>query len=474
MLGTTYALIPAKSNFGGFMRGKFLFLIFVIALMGCSKQTQNGNVDIKHSDALYSLDGREHQVSFEALYKSSYKSLEEIRPQYLPTEIKRTTQFLFGPLVQRSLGGIQKGEKIQPLIEKAYVQNEKIIIPFLYTATWLIRQDVVAENSLQLPLPYSIDDLETPKWKRCTDSQEGHNTWSFFWYYWDPERYGCDHKIGTQYQIVQVKIGQETVQTQTSYPEYRRLIRDENGVPTLAMTFAFGYVEDNNSPDPFKDYDYGMTRFQEFYEKVKVQLSNQDFKEQAILQKDVIKGSGNTVIGSQFTGFKDGVRIRVSIVASAGVDQMDLFAHSFANQHEGFFGWFGHSRVGSGFDAERFAFKLRNNPRQYSMTSEYQLIYWAGCNSYSYYTLPFFELKAKMNPDIDFNGTQNLDLISNALPSLFSFNDYNADVLFQALMNWRNPTSYQVLVDDIENHAKSSGYEVMVNVLGDEDNPLLE
>ncbi|MGZ3772041.1 MAG: hypothetical protein ACXVCR_19985, partial [Bdellovibrio sp.] len=269
-------------------------------------------------------------------------------------------------------------------------------------------------------------------------------------------------------------IGHETEQTQISYPEYRRLIRDENGVPTLAMTFAFGYVQDSNSPDPFKDYDYGMTRFQEFYEQVKSQLLSLNFKEKAILQKDIIKGSGETAIGSQFTGFQNGVRIRVSVVASAGIDQMDLFAHSFAKQHEGFFGWFGHSRVGSGFDADRFAYKLRNNPEEYSMSRDYQLIYWAGCNSYSYYTVPFFELKAKMNPDIDFNGTQNLDLISNALPSLFSFNDYNAGVLFKALMGWKNPTSYQSIIDDIENNAKSSGYEVMVNVLGDEDNPPLE
>ncbi|MGZ3794564.1 MAG: hypothetical protein ACXVCP_19610, partial [Bdellovibrio sp.] len=207
------------------MRGKFLFLLFVICVMGCSNETHKEIVDIKDSDSLYSLNGREHQVSFEALYRSSYKSREEIQPQYLAAEIKRTTQFLFGPLVWRSLGGIQKGEKVQPLIEKAYVENERVIIPYTYTATWLIRHDAVAQNNLQLPVPYSIDSLETPKWKRCTDSQEGHNTWSFFWYYWDPERNGCDHKVGNQYQIVQVKIGHETEQTQISYPEYRRLIR---------------------------------------------------------------------------------------------------------------------------------------------------------------------------------------------------------------------------------------------------------
>lgn len=135
---------------------------------------------------------------------------------------------------------------------------------------------------------------------------------------------------------------------------------------------------------------------------------------------------------------------------------MDIFADSYAKKHEGFFGWFGHSRVGSGFDAEQFRRNVERHPETFSLSPDYQIIYWAGCNSYSYYTLPFFEMKAALNFEQDPNGTKKLDLISNALPSLFSFNAYNADVFLQALLNWKKPTSYQVLI--------------IVNVLGDEDN----
>lgn len=453
------------------MKTALLSIVLILGLTGCSNKTQTGSVQLQGSeDALYSLDGREHQVEFQAVYRSSYKDISDIRADYLIYEMKQTAQFLFGPLTQRSLGGIQKGEDIQVLAKQAYIKNGRVMVPYIYKAIWLIREDVAAQGSLQIPLPYAIEDLRTPEWQNCTDSHEGHNTWSFFWYYWDPERYGCDHQVDNQYQMINVKLGSETPQTQVSYPEYGRLIRDENGVPTLAMTFAFGYVEENSSPDPFQDSDYGMIRFQEFHRNVKKQLLSLGFKENFISQEEITQGAGSTPIGSQFVGVKDGVTIRVSVVAAAGVDQMDIFAYSYAKKHEGFFGWFGHSRVGSGFDAARFAYKLRSNPSEFSLTSDYQLIYWAGCNSYSYYTLPFFELKAKMNPDRDPNGTQNLDLISNALPSLFSFNDYNASVLFQSLMKWKTPTSYQEIVNAIENHAKSSGYKVMVNVLGDEDN----
>ena len=45
---------------------------------------------------------------------------------------------------------------------------------------------------------------------------------------------------------------------------------------------------------------------------------------------------------------------------------------------------------GYGFDANYFRSLMKGKPDYYSITSEYQLIYWGGCNSYSYYALPFF------------------------------------------------------------------------------------
>ncbi|MGZ3796756.1 MAG: hypothetical protein ACXVB1_10335, partial [Pseudobdellovibrionaceae bacterium] len=451
-----------------------LLFLLLMGLLGCVKEgTLPSNLMKGTERPLYSLNGKEYHVEFQALYRSSLRRTEDLQPESLPYEIKKTTQYLFGPLTYRNLGGIQKGEKIQPLPEKAYVQNDQVMVPYLYSGTWLLQGDIVSpdtfQDSLKLPLPYSVADLQTPLWQNCTDSQEGHNTWDFFWYYWEPRRYGCDHRLGDQYQTIIVKIGAESPQTSLSFPEYQRLIHDEEGVPTLAMTFAFGYIEDTPSPNPFQDPDDGMTQFQAFYKRVRSQLLTNGFTEQPIYQKDITVGAER--IGAQFVGMKENTRIRVSVVAAAGLDPMDLFAFSYAKKHEGFFGWFGHSRVGSGFDAEQFANKLRNNPQEFSLTSDYQLVYWAGCNSYSYYTVPFFELKAKMNPQADPFGTRNLDLISNGLPSQFSFNAYNANVLFQSLLNWQTPTSYQKIVSKIENYAKASGYSVMVNVLGDEDNP---
>jgi hypothetical protein len=113
---------------------------------------------------------------------------------------------------------------------------------------------------------------------------------------------------------------------------------------------------------------------------------------------------------------------------------------------------------------------VKYNSAFYSLSAQYQLIYWAGCNSYSYYTEPFFKQKAALETEPSLFGPKNLDIINNGLPSLFSFNAANAMITYNAIMNWENKTSYQSIVNQIENFARNNNYVVLVNVLGDEDN----
>ncbi|MGZ3693540.1 MAG: hypothetical protein ACXWQO_05075, partial [Bdellovibrionota bacterium] len=195
------------------------------------------------------------------------------------------------------------------------------------------------------------------------------------------------------------------------------------------------------------------------------------FRETKILQGEYRGASQPTkVIGHRFAGNLRGVEVVVNIVAAAGVDQMQLFAKSFAHDHDGFFGWFGHSRVGSGFDAENFWNMVVRSPDYYSVTPKYQLVYWGGCNSYSYYTLPFFEFKAQVAHGSDPKGTKGLDIIANGLPSYFNLNADNAGIALKHLLNWEARPSYQTIVNELEARAHSSGIDVLVAVLGDEDN----
>lgn len=455
-----------------FKKTTLLLIVLSIGLFGCTNREDRSVVANKNSNQFYSKSGQEFKVQFQALHQSSATSLDQLTSELVNYEIKQTIRFLAGPLTVRNIAGIQRNESILPALDKAYVKNNHVLVPYTYSGVWLIQHEAIAAGYLKIPVPYSVNDLKSTNWQKCTDtSSEEHSTWSFFWYFWDPSRPGCDHKEGTQYQEVNIVLGAETKSTTKSYPEYKNLIHIKNGVPTLAMTFAFGYVEDANEPNPYKDSDPGMSEFRRFHGVVQKKMAALGFKEKDILQSDMTVGA--TKIGTTFFGLKDGVQVEVSVVAAAGVDQMDIFATSYAKNHDGFFAWFGHSRVGSGFDAEQFKDRLRYSPDKFSVTSDYQLIYWSGCNSYAYYTLPFFKLKADLNPAADPNGTKNLDIISDGLPTYFSFNSFNAQVLLKALLSWQNPTSYQSIVNDLENYASGSGSTVLVNVLGDEDNQII-
>lgn len=449
----------------------YILTLLSVLFMSCSDSVRGVSQNDAPADSLYSKKGSEIKVQFRADYRTTYASLDEVDLPATKENIRQTARFLFGPLTHRQIAAPQKGEKIEILINDLKLVDGKVYVPYIYRAVWLIHKDAVS-SSLTLPVPYSIESLRTPDWTLCTDSDPEHSTWSFLWYFWDPRRRGCDHQAQREYQVVTVGMSETTPQTIASYPEYQRMIREENGQKTLSMTFAFGYVNDNHRPKPFSDSDAGAREFQLFHSRVEKTLGALGFSKSSILRKEY-GGSSTEMVGSRFVGEQGDIRVSVSVVAAAGVDQMELFAHSYATLHEGFFGWFGHSRVGSGFDAERFAMMVDYEPQTYSISPDYQLIYWAGCNSYSYYTLPFFEMKAELDPRTDPNGSKNLDLISNGLPSYFSLNAKNAEVIFKALLYWQQPTSYQDIIDQIERDSARRGISVLVNVLGDEDNPPL-
>lgn len=421
----------------------------------------------------YSKSADEYQVMFEALIHTEFNSLDQVRgfstyqkQTFEEYVLKPTTKFLFGPLTNRSLGGEQKGFQLTPLWAKAYIEKGIVVIPFEYSGQWLVNKNIDPMRELEIPLPLNKRLLKTPQWKNCTDPNPGHQDVESFWYYWDPERAGCDHQLGTQYQLIKLHFAKKTIQTSNSYPEYPKMIRNNQ----ISMTFGFGYVEDPHEPKPFADADYGMSQFRSFISAVRSELSPYTFKEIPIFENEYLSAPNSTrKIGTRFQFTKQGLQFEVKVVSSGAIDQMELFAKSFSHDHDAFFGWFGHSRVGNGFDAFKFNSLVQQSPAFYQLTPEYQMIYWAGCNSYSYYTMPFFDFKSDLLPD-DPNGTKSLDIISNALPSYFSLNASNAKVLLSALLYPEKKISYQDIIGKIEKQSYASGIYVLVNVLGDEDN----
>jgi hypothetical protein len=419
----------------------------------------------KANDLFYSQSGREHEVEFDAVYRTTFTSLDEIakmsdqeKTEFTTYNIVPVMDYLFGPLVRRSQGSPQRSKDVTADWSRATLNAAgQVEVPYHYKGIWIVSLDISLRGYVYLPVPYNLNLVFSPDWIKCTDRDPEHQTESFFWYFWDPKRKGCDQTEGNQFQVTKVKTGAQTINQKNTAPEYDRMLADG----TMSLTLGFGYVQDPYPYLPETDTDSGARAYQQFLASFRATFGAQ-LKEEPILQSAYQSASTpELVIGHKFSGAMNGANVVVNVVMAAGIDQMEIFAKSFAHDHDDVFGWFGHSRVGSGFDAERFGMIVQENPSYYTISNDYQIIYWAGCNSYSYYTLPFFKFKG---------GTKNLDIIANGLPSFFSLNAPNAMITVQTFLNWQNKTTYQSIVDSIEARASQAGAKVLVNVLGDEDN----
>lgn len=423
-----------------------------------------------------SPSGSENAVWFEHIYRTDIASLEhfqqmdeESRRLYISHYIQPLMKFLFGPSTHRSIGGPQRSEVIEVKWERAFLENEKVVLPFRYRGVWILEQRIAARGEFSLPVPYNYDALFTRGWKRCGDPDPEHATPGFFWYFWDPNRAGCDHVHGVHFQEVAIQIGVPTPNETATYPEYERMIRQNNGQAGLAITVAFGYVRDRENPDPDNDPDVGANEYRTFLKNVR---RWHPWREEPIYMSEYkFSDQKNTIIGRRFTANIHGVPTTLNVVINAGIDQIILFAQSFAHDHEALFAWMGHSRVGDGFDADKFRGLMNWHPGYYSVSDQYQLVYWGGCNSYSYYTLPFFGFKAYTNPAQDPKGTRNLDIIAHGLPSYFILNGVNAEAVVHAVLAWPSRTSYQKILKRIDDNGDYAGIRILPAVLGDEDNP---
>lgn len=418
-----------------------------------------------------SFEAREHEVEFRAVYYVPVARLDEFkkmprvqRDSFVRYDIMPLMEYVFGPLVEMNVGGPQRVHSVDVDWVNMRAKGEWAEIPYTYKGVWLVSRLVSGQGGFDLPVPYNEALQFTEGWKRCTDSAPDHQTRSFYWYFWYPQRPGCDLQEGVHYQTVRVQLGKQTPNLTDTRPENDRLREDGE----LSMTIAFGYVEDPDQPNPRRNSNSGVAEYRKFM-SVFEKSYGQGFEKEPIRLADYPRTDGENIeIGSRYTGVVGGLKVKVNVVVAASIDQMELFAKSFSHDNDDVFMWFGHSRVGSGFDAERFSSMLSEYPDYYRVTGKYQVIYWGGCNSYSYYTLPFFDLKAALDPARDPKGTRDLDIIANGMPSFFSLNARNAMIATRFFLE--PGTTYFDLTKLIENEAKRMGATVLVTVMGDEDN----
>lgn len=421
----------------------------------------------------YSKTGREHLVSFRAYYRTPLTTISELT-NLDDTEKRRIKQnlllpgfkYLFGALAWKDIGSPLETLEVAVDWQSAKLIDGRVEVPYVYRGKWILHKNYSDERYFSIPVIKNQDLVFSKNWRNCSSPLTGYQAPALFWYFWSPYRYKCDHKRGQHYEIVSVKIGAGTFNQQQTFPEYDRIIEDRK----VTMTFAFGYAQTVAYADPEIDSDAGAAEYRKFIRLLDSRLNDG-------VQREIIKSAGyqstpnkDKVIGVSYTLQKEAITYQIKVVVNAGIDQMHLFAQSFAHDQDDFFGWFGHSNLGSGFDARSFEEIVQNAPHHFQISTKYQLLYWSGCNTYSYYTKPFHALKAAASGGTDKDGTKTLDIIAHGLSAYFNTNADQAYTVFKAIFEHEKRTSYQTLIDQLEQNMAMNGKPLLAVVLGDEDN----
>ena len=428
--------------------------------------------------AFYADTAEEYEVSYVQNFKTEYTSLEDYRRadavarHYMRfNDINPTILSPAGPLNVRHLGGPLKFFEPDIRWNEPQLINGRVHIPIHVRNRWLLAKGVVKGPVLQIPMFLNYLEIKVPGWEKCSDPMHV----DLLWYYWDPARRGCPHKLGEHYQTVTVNITSKTQNTAETYPDYAQLIRMEDGQPTISMAFAFGYNEMPARPNPDTDNEWGANNYRRMLAAVR-KVAPKGYTETKVnLDKITLDGINQFPAGRRFIFTKNGIRYRISVyMESREVYNTMFFMNSFAVENDSLFMWMGHSQIGMGFDPGVMTSHLSNNPGIFRVSPNYQLLYWAGCSSYSYYGYPLFDIKRQY---VGGTGTEKLDILTNGLPSDFSILPDQAIYLMNILLsiNINQPASgqpsFQTIVKTLDRIGGKNGVKIFANVLGDEDNP---
>ncbi len=428
--------------------------------------------------AFYANTAEEYEVSYVQNFRTQYTSVEEYRrladgvQRRIMTYDDINTAILSaaGPLNVRHLGGPLKFFEPDIRWNEPQLVNGRVQIPIHVRNRWLLAKGVVTGPTMKIPMFLNYADIKIPGWEKCSDKMHV----DLLWYYWDPKRPGCPHKAGVDYEEVTVNVVSKTQNTVQTYPEYAKLIRIEEGVPTISMAFAYGYNEMPTNPDPDKDNEWGANNYRRMLATIR-SLAPKGYTETKVnLDKIPLNGINQYPAGRRIVFTKNGIRYRISVyMESHHVYNTMFFMNSFAVENDSLFIWMGHSQIGMGFNPGVMNSMISENPSVFRVSRDYQLLYWAGCSSYSYYGYPLFDIKQQYAGG---TGTDNLDILTNGLPSDFSILPDQATYLMNILLsiNINQPAagqpSFQTIVQNLDRLGGKNGVKIFANVLGDEDN----
>ncbi|MDO9182219.1 MAG: hypothetical protein Q7U04_07410, partial [Bacteriovorax sp.] len=292
----------------------------------------------------------------------------------------------------------------------------------------------------------------------CTDDH--YQTIGDFWYFWSPEREGCQLKEGQDYIVINASI-KRLPNTKLSYPEYQNLT-DEKGNITIHV--LFGMDDPTLDRNPLTSSDINANNYRIFRNYL---LKNSYVPTTWTEQQ--VQSIAKTLNGQVpfVETLQKGKLIYRFFYGPTGINEESLGFHWFykdALEKASIMMYEGHSGLGGHLDLDSIE---QNLGEKIKFSKRYQIYFFDSCTSYRYYNNAYFERKRTSS---DPTGSKKLDIFTNGLATAFAAMPVASQSIAVALekaLNYAKDgngfVSYQTLTKQIDS-------QNLFGINGDEDN----
>ncbi len=313
---------------------------------------------------------------------------------------------------------------------------------------WADRFDQPENYELILPRDMSKQGVERfvdQYSSGCVDWGAHDVTSGTFWYYYRPNNSRCE-LIEEDVLRFTVDVTPAEDATEGMYPEYHKVWEDD----VLNVVAIFGKAKASGD-----DMDIGVRGYGLFVQKVIEELQGSEYR----VEPEGLPGRpGNDDPMATVTAtLPDGKRVVVNTfliekVTNAPSDFWERYESLTAKAD--FIVYNGHSGLGQ---------NVKTLARRGTWEEgQYAIVFMNGCDTYAYIDSALLDAHAAVNPDDD-TGTRYLDIVANAMPSLFRSMPAATMSIFRGLLSYENPMTYEEILKDIDS------YEVAL-VTGEHDN----
>jgi hypothetical protein len=415
----------------------------MLAVAGCSSSAPADGSSGPSEDAFSSNQATLLDFEFDAELStdSSWNDKQTVEDQLLYTIGHLNADNSVGRLDNLELTNVVKTQDAGKTVIKYHAK-----LP----VAWGRKTNLPTSYELALPKDTSTAGLEafTEKHKEtCVDWGAHEVDTGSMWYYYRPNKSGCDIKPEEVVKTTAV-VTKSTMNTTGKYPEYQKVWEDNR----LEIVAIFGKYEAGATSG-----DAGIDGFNQFVSTMKRELG--------ALGNDLVSTPANvadrpgpgTLDVTFEVSLADGKKVRVVALL---VDAITQVWQGFDARYESLtptadvIAYNGHAGLGQNVRALARKGKW--------VAGKYQVFFMNGCDTFAYVDGSLAQTRAALNPD-DPSGTKYMEFVTNAMPSFFSSMPNASLALMKGLLSYEEPKTYDKIFEDIDRSE-------VVLVTGEEDN----